>query len=51
MVSASRNKEYDYVISIEHEDPIMSIEEGFVKAVNNLKSINIEHPAPDLWWT
>ncbi|MFQ3792245.1 sugar phosphate isomerase/epimerase [Staphylococcus nepalensis] len=51
MVSALRINGYDYVISIEHEDPIMSIEEGFVKAVNNLKSINIEHPAPDLWWT
>ena len=42
---------YDYVVSIEHEDPIMSIEEGFTKAVNNLKSVNIENPAPDLWWT
>lgn len=51
IVSALRINGYDYVISIEHEDPIMSIEEGFFKAVGNLKSINIEHPAPDLWWT
>ncbi|WP_440857945.1 sugar phosphate isomerase/epimerase family protein [Staphylococcus shinii] len=51
MISALRINGYDYVVSIEHEDPIMSIEEGFNKAVNNLKSINIENPAPDLWWT
>ena len=24
---------YDYVLSIEHEDPIMSVEEGFQKLV------------------
>ena len=29
----------------------MSIEEGFNKAVNNLKSVNIENHAPVLWWT
>ena len=51
IISALRINGYDYVVSIEHEDPIMSIEEGFTKAVNNLKSVNIENPAPDLWWT
>ena len=29
----------------------MSIEEGFQKAVANLTSVNINQPAPDLWWT
>ena len=50
IISALRTYEYDYVISIEHEDPIMSIEEGFNKAVNNLKEVNIVEPAPNLWW-
>ncbi|GAA6817501.1 sugar phosphate isomerase/epimerase [Helicobacter pylori] len=51
IISALRMYGYDYVVSIEHEDPIMSIEEGFQKAVTNLNSVNIEEPAPDLWWT
>jgi sugar phosphate isomerase/epimerase len=32
---------YDHAISIEHEDALMSIEEGFHKAVKNLKEIMI----------
>jgi len=50
IVSALRTYGYDYVISIEHEDPIMSVEEGFKKAVQNLKSINISEKAADMWW-
>ncbi|MBM7599633.1 sugar phosphate isomerase/epimerase [Virgibacillus halotolerans] len=41
IVNARRTYGYDYVISIEHEDPIMSIEEGFHTAVKNLKQVNI----------
>ncbi|WP_138416134.1 sugar phosphate isomerase/epimerase family protein [Aquibacillus sediminis] len=50
MVSALRTYGYDHVISIEHEDPIMSIEEGFRKAVKNLKSVNIEEKPAEMWW-
>ncbi|GAA4066454.1 sugar phosphate isomerase/epimerase [Amphibacillus indicireducens] len=50
IISALRTYGYDYVISIEHEDPIMSVEEGFKKAVQNLKSINISEEAADMWW-
>ncbi|WP_077624515.1 sugar phosphate isomerase/epimerase family protein [Sediminibacillus massiliensis] len=50
MISALRTYGYDYVVSIEHEDPIMSIEEGFRKAVKNLKSVNIEEAPADMWW-
>ncbi|MCB2606485.1 sugar phosphate isomerase/epimerase, partial [Listeria monocytogenes] len=32
---------YDYVVSIEHEDPLMSIDERFDRAVTNLQSILI----------
>ncbi|MCA1056586.1 sugar phosphate isomerase/epimerase [Rossellomorea aquimaris] len=50
MMSALRTFGYDYVVSIEHEDPIMSIEEGFARAVKNLKSILIEEQPSDMWW-
>lgn len=50
MMSALRTFGYDYVVSIEHEDPLMSIEEGFTRAVKNLKSILIEEQPAELWW-
>jgi sugar phosphate isomerase/epimerase len=50
MMSALRTYGYDYVVSIEHEDPIMSIEEGFARAVKNLKSILIEEQPAEMWW-
>ncbi|WP_201716739.1 sugar phosphate isomerase/epimerase family protein [Rossellomorea arthrocnemi] len=50
MMSTLRTFGYDYVVSIEHEDPIMSIEEGFGRAVKNLKSILIEEQPSDMWW-
>ncbi|ASK62577.1 xylose isomerase [Virgibacillus phasianinus] len=50
IISALRTYGYDYVVSIEHEDPIMSIDEGFSKAVANLKSVNITEKPADMWW-
>jgi sugar phosphate isomerase/epimerase len=50
MISALRTYGYDYVVSIEHEDPIMSIEEGFERAVTNLKSVIIEQKPSAAWW-
>lgn len=50
IVSALRTYGYDYVISIEHEDPIMSVEEGFGQAVKNLKAVNIVESPGDIWW-
>ena len=50
IVSALRTYGYDYVISIEHEDPIMSIDEGFRAAVRNLKAVNIEESLDTMWW-
>lgn len=50
IVSALRTYGYDYVISIEHEDPIMSVEEGFNQAVKNLQSINIKEKPAEMWW-
>lgn len=50
MMSALRLVGYDYVVSIEHEDGLMSIEEGFSKAVANLQQVLIEEPVSEMWW-
>lgn len=50
MMSALRTYGYDYVVSIEHEDPIMSIEEGFARAVSNLQSVLIKEQPAVMWW-
>lgn len=50
MISALRTYGYDYVVSIEHEDPLMSIEEGFKRAVKSLNDVLIHESPTDLWW-
>ena len=50
IISALRLVGYDYVVSIEHEDGLMSVEEGFTKAVGNLQSILIREPLGEMWW-
>ncbi|RXZ79137.1 sugar phosphate isomerase/epimerase [Paenibacillaceae bacterium] len=50
ILSALRLVGYDYVVSIEHEDGLMSIEEGFTKAVANLKQVMIREPLGEMWW-
>ncbi|MNO64950.1 Xylose isomerase-like TIM barrel [compost metagenome] len=50
IISALRLHGYDYAVSIEHEDGLMSIEEGFTKAVRNLQQIIFEDSAADMWW-
>ncbi len=49
-VSMLRMKGYDGVISIEHEDAYMSVQEGFEKAVKYLRSVMIHQPAAEAWW-
>ena len=46
LVSNLRLCGYDKVLSIEHEDSVMSIDEGLRKAVNFLKDIIIEEEKP-----
>ncbi len=41
---------YDYVLSIEHEDSLMSVNEGFQKAVSFLKEVVITEKAGEMWW-
>lgn len=50
IISALRLVGYDYVVSIEHEDGLMSVEEGFTKAVQNLQQVLIRDPLGDMWW-
>jgi sugar phosphate isomerase/epimerase len=50
IISALRLVGYDHVVSIEHEDGLMSVEEGFTKAVQNLQQILIKEPLGDMWW-
>ncbi|MCD6407770.1 sugar phosphate isomerase/epimerase [bacterium] len=50
-VSTLRMIGYDGVLSIEHEDSLMSIDEGLKKAVDFLKNVIIREPKPKAWWT
>jgi len=49
-VSTLRMYKYDYVLSIEHEDSLMSSDEGFTKAVKFLKPIVIEQKPGVAYW-
>jgi sugar phosphate isomerase/epimerase len=50
IMSAFRMVGYDYVISIEHEDALMSPDEGLAKAVAALKQACIFEPAGEMFW-
>ncbi|HTO24101.1 MAG TPA: sugar phosphate isomerase/epimerase [Spirochaetia bacterium] len=50
IMSALRLAGYDYVISIEHEDAMMSRDEGLAKGVSLLKSVLISEPAGTAYW-
>ncbi len=49
-ISALRTFNYDGTISIEHEDALMSIEEGFEKAVALLQNLLMKKDIPEMWW-
>jgi len=50
IVSALRLVGYDYVMSIEHEDSLMSADEGLKKAIAFLKNVIISQPKGGMWW-
>lgn len=50
IVSTLRMVGYDDVISIEHEDGLASVEEGFSKAVDVLKRSLFFENSSDMWW-
>jgi len=41
---------YDYVLSYEHEDPVMSREDGCEKCIQFLKPLIIKAPLEKVWW-
>lgn len=49
-VSTLRLVGYDHVISIEHEDAMMSVDEGLSKAVRLLKEVIITQPPGEMYW-
>jgi sugar phosphate isomerase/epimerase len=51
LISTLRMFGYDSVLSIEHEDSLMSPEEGLTKAANFLNSIMIREKPGATWWT
>lgn len=50
IVSNLRLVGYDHVLSIEHEDSLMSQNEGLSKAVDMLKSVLITESPAAMWW-
>ncbi|MFI5422033.1 MAG: sugar phosphate isomerase/epimerase family protein [Nitrososphaerales archaeon] len=50
MMSALRLVGYDHVISIEHEDMLLSRDEGLRKAVDFLKPLLLREQASEAWW-
>lgn len=50
IISNLRMVGYDYAISIEHEDSLMSQNEGLSKAVEMLKGVLITESTGDMWW-
>ncbi|MCI9273375.1 MAG: sugar phosphate isomerase/epimerase [Clostridiales bacterium] len=50
IISALRMVGYDYAISIEHEDSLMSQNEGLTKAVEFLKQVITVEKVGDMWW-
>jgi sugar phosphate isomerase/epimerase len=50
IISALRLAGYDYVISIEHEDALMSPDEGLSKGVAALKEAAIFQPPGEMFW-
>jgi sugar phosphate isomerase/epimerase len=51
LVSALRLAGYDYVLSIEHEDALASVDEGLRAAVDLLSKVVLTEPPVDAWWT
>jgi sugar phosphate isomerase/epimerase len=49
-VSTLRMIGYDDAVSIEHEDSLMSVNEGLTKAVEFLKGILLTEPTGQMWW-
>jgi sugar phosphate isomerase/epimerase len=50
ITSALRVAGYDYVMSIEHEDALASVDEGLRHAIETLRAATLREPAAQMWW-
>lgn len=50
LISALRLVGYDYVISIEHEDALMSTDEGLAKGIAMLQETNVFEEPGEMFW-
>ena len=50
IITALTEVGYDYVLSYEHEDPVMSREDGCEKCIQFLKPLMIKAPLKNVWW-
>lgn len=50
IVSTLRAVGYDYVLSIEHEDALASVDEGLGKAIAALDSLLFKEQPGEMWW-
>ncbi|WP_057914617.1 sugar phosphate isomerase/epimerase family protein [Peribacillus muralis] len=50
IISVLQSIGYDGAISIEHEDGLMSVEEGLEKAISFLQNNLIKEGAAEMWW-
>jgi len=50
IISSLRMVGYDWVVSIEHEDSLMSVNEGFERAVEFLKQVVFQENPGEMWW-
>jgi sugar phosphate isomerase/epimerase len=50
LVSTLRLVGYDYVLSIEHEDPLLSVDEGFGRAADFLNDVLLTEQPTAMWW-
>jgi sugar phosphate isomerase/epimerase len=50
IATALRVAGYDYVMSIEHEDALASINEGLASAIDTLSRVILKEPPTEAWW-
>ncbi len=50
MISTLRMIGYDGVLSIEHEDSLMSVNEGLTKAMEFIKDVMVTEDVGEMWW-
>ncbi|MCS7142155.1 MAG: TIM barrel protein, partial [Candidatus Nitrosocaldus sp.] len=50
VITAFAEVGYDYVLSYEHEDPVMSQDDGLEKTIEFLRPLIIKKRLENIWW-